>query len=161
MRFAQAWHAAVRSHEPIGLALIDVDAFKAYNDRYGHQAGDSCLRTVGQALGGALWRRTDLAARYGGEEFAVVLPSTTLDGAFRAAQRIRATVEALAIPHDASPVHSTVTVSIGVAGCTPRGGDDLGELIAAADAALYEAKRNGRNQSRMADLPRAARATAP
>jgi diguanylate cyclase (GGDEF)-like protein/PAS domain S-box-containing protein len=140
----QEWRRAMRAGEPIAIVLIDADHFKLYNDHYGHLAGDECLRALARAIGGQVHRPQDLAARYGGEEFAVILPGTTLTGAAEMAEKIRAAVEALAMPHDGN-ADGLVTVSIGVASTIPV---DIGGgpgLVEAADRALYSAKRGGRN----------------
>lgn len=128
---------------PTTLILADIDHFKRFNDRYGHKEGDECLRRVAGAFQSRLKRPADLAARYGGEEFAVILPATPLEGGVRMAEAIRAAVEALAVPHDASETAPHVTASLGVA-VTMGGSPEA--LIEAADRALYEAKRGGRNR---------------
>jgi diguanylate cyclase (GGDEF)-like protein/PAS domain S-box-containing protein len=133
---------AARSNEPLSLLLCDVDHFKRYNDRYGHQQGDACLVRVGEALEGVIRRPADLAARYGGEEFALVLPGTSREGAASRAERVRAAVRELGIVHEASD-RGVVTVSVGVA--TVMGAWTSAELIALADKALYEAKAAGRD----------------
>jgi diguanylate cyclase (GGDEF)-like protein len=133
--------------EDLALILIDVDHFKPYNDRYGHPVGDECLRRVAQAINGAISRASDLVARYGGEEFVVLLPGTPCAGASRVAERIREAVAALAIPHGASPVSDHVTISLGVAATDQALGVTPEALIQAADVALYQAKRAGRNRS--------------
>ncbi|MFZ5534388.1 MAG: diguanylate cyclase domain-containing protein [Pseudomonadota bacterium] len=133
--------------EDLALILIDVDHFKPYNDRYGHPVGDECLRRVAQAINGAISRASDLVARYGGEEFVVLLPGTPSAGAGRVAERIRQAVEALAIPHGASPVSDHVTISLGVAATDQAPGATPEALIQAADVALYQAKQAGRNRS--------------
>ena len=136
---------AIRTEQPLALALIDVDHFKLYNDRYGHQNGDSCLQNVAKTLSEHTHRTGDLAARYGGEEFAVILVGTDETGAVQQAEKIRASIEALGIPHEGSPF-KTVSVSIGVRAHTS--GPDLSPegLIASADEALYRSKSNGRNR---------------
>lgn len=149
--FDQALEAALKPEagdEPVSLLLIDVDHFKAFNDTYGHQAGDGCLRQVAAALQGHATRPDDLAARYGGEEFALVLPRTDAAGARLLAERIRAAVADLAMPHAASPTAAHVTVSIG--GTTVRPGEGLAPaaVVELADQALYAAKRAGRNRVR-------------
>jgi len=140
------WLRAARTSNPVSLLMIDVDHFKGYNDTYGHQAGDECLRRVVRMLSKAVSRSTDLVARYGGEEFAVVLLDTDWDGAIIVAERLREQVEALKIPHTASGVSPYVTISIGVASAIPRKGSLSDEIIAAADQSLYRAKNNGRNR---------------
>jgi diguanylate cyclase (GGDEF)-like protein len=132
-------------HEHMALLLIDIDYFKQYNDHYGHLAGDACLQEVAQLISAGIRRSGDLVARYGGEEFAVLLPATSLTGAFGVAERIRQAIWQRALPHEASPLQR-VTLCIGVA--DTQGAVCAGEtdLIRLADAALYAAKKNGRNQ---------------
>jgi diguanylate cyclase (GGDEF)-like protein len=129
----------------LSVLMVDIDHFKEYNDRYGHQQGDDCLQQVARALAGVPIRTGDLVARYGGEEFVVVLPGTDEEAAVAMAERLRETVAALAIPHEASPVAPVVTVSVGVA-TGSRDSADGAPLIEAADAALYRAKAAGRNR---------------
>jgi diguanylate cyclase (GGDEF)-like protein len=126
--------------------LGDVDYFKKYNDFYGHQQGDECLRQVAQALRQAVKRPTDLVARYGGEEFAVILPLTDAAGAVTVAQVIEQAVRELQLPHAQSEVNESVTVSLGVASFIPTAETSPEALIKTADAALYEAKRQGRDR---------------
>jgi diguanylate cyclase (GGDEF)-like protein len=133
-----------RNKHPLGLIMCDVDFFKRYNDSMGHQAGDECLQRVSQAMKRALLRPGDVFARYGGEEFACILPDTTLEGAFQVAQRIASEVEAAAIAHPTSGVSSIVTLSLGVAVKMPDSQVAMVDLIALADAKLYEAKGAGR-----------------
>jgi diguanylate cyclase (GGDEF)-like protein len=135
---------ARRNATAVSLLMIDIDHFKNYNDAAGHQRGDQCLRQVGNVIASQILRPGDLAARYGGGEFAVILPSTAIDGALTVADRILTAMKAASLPHPASPSANHVTLSIGAA-CTL--GDDPLELIAAADAALYRAKREGRNRA--------------
>ena len=140
------WLRAARSTKPLGLLMVDVDNFKAYNDLYGHQGGDECLRTVGRSLSVLARRPGDIVARYGGEEFVILLPETDEDGAFFIAEAIRQGVRDLAIPHDGSK-KKVLTVSIGVA--TSLGSTNLGasaDLLARADKALYTAKSAGRDK---------------
>lgn len=132
------------------VVMVDVDDYKRYNDHYGHQAGDDCLRTIAQAIDSSARRPTDVIARYGGEEFALILKDTDGQGALVVAERIRRAVENLRIPHPASST-GVVTVSLGVAARRPSGGDDGRSLVAAADRALYAAKRRGRNRTCVAD----------
>jgi diguanylate cyclase (GGDEF)-like protein len=127
------------------LVMADVDHFKRYNDRYGHLAGDECLKRVAAALQSAVNRPADLVARYGGEEFAVLLPETDTTAAL-IAERCRELVAALAIRHEDSPVAPIVTLSCGVASVRPQAGEDPSLLVAAADRALYRAKHEGRNR---------------
>jgi diguanylate cyclase (GGDEF)-like protein len=135
---------AKRSRSSLSLVAVDVDQFKSYNDIYGHPAGDACLKALAKAVDGVIRRPGDLAARIGGEEFSVLLPATNAVGASFMAAIIRDAVLDLAIPHRESPV-GIVTISIGVATAMPTGDSSHTTLVAAADDALYEAKRNGRN----------------
>jgi len=133
-----------RFRRSLALVLIDIDHFKAVNDTHGHQQGDEVLRHVAAALR-RVSRATDTPARYGGEELAVVLPDTDLDGAFAAGEHVRREVESLRVPR-ATGAPLQVTVSVGVAAATARHAEGAA-LIAAADAALYDAKRGGRNRT--------------
>ncbi|WP_245837886.1 diguanylate cyclase domain-containing protein [Niveispirillum lacus] len=133
---------------PLSLILADVDHFKRYNDFYGHQAGDDCLRAVAGALSGALRRPGEIAARFGGEEFAILLPGHDADAAIMAAERLRRAVAALCLAHVARPDGDLVTISAGAASLTSPG--DAASLVAAADQALYRAKASGRNRVAMA-----------
>ena len=119
--------------------------FKAFNDRYGHPAGDACLASVAEAIANTAQRPTDVTARYGGEEFAVVLPSTELEGATNIAEQVRGSVAALDIRHPDNP-RGTITVSIGASVIVPRLTDSPEAFLSATDSALYAAKRAGRNQ---------------
>lgn len=126
--------------------LLDIDSFKAYNDRHGHQAGDSCLRAVAQAVSSAHKRAGELVARYGGEELAVILPGVAREGVDTLAENVRLRVLELALPHPGSTAAPFVTVSVGVA-CAEPGVNFLpADLVAAADRALYVAKQRGRNR---------------
>jgi len=138
---------ALRSHEPLSVGLVDVDHFKAYNDRYGHLAGDECLRKVSAAIARSCRRGTDFAARYGGEEFALLLPDTPADGALKVVETARHEVAAIAIPHEASSTAQVVTISAGVATFLPEQDKSAAALVARADQALYRAKHLGRNRS--------------
>lgn len=151
--FDQRLHAeverAARNGQPLALVMADVDHFKRFNDRHGHQAGDDCLRRVGAALAAGLNRSADLLARYGGEEFAAILPETDLAGAREVAQRLEQQVRAEAITHGDSPVAPVVTASLGVAALrTGAGGTRaaIDDLLARADRALYRAKHAGRGR---------------
>jgi hemerythrin len=144
-RLEMEWKRAYRGRTPLALLMIDVDHFKRYNDTYGHQAGDECLKAVATAIGGGK-RAVDLFARYGGEEFVLLLPNTPLSGAGKIANDALKAVEFAAIAHGDSPVASHVTVSIGVACRTPDKSTRSEVLIAAADRALYSAKDTGRNR---------------
>ena len=135
-----------RERQPLSLILSDVDHFKAFNDCYGHQAGDDCLRRVAVALSSAGRRPADLAARYGGEEFAMVLPGTALEGAVDVAQAVSRVIDGLAIPHARSAVHQTVTLSQGIVSLILEKETASEDLIQRADQALYLAKQQGRNR---------------
>jgi len=132
--------------EPFALLQIDIDHFKAFNDRYGHLQGDACLRQIAHSLVATVRRAGDIVARYGGEEFAVVLPGTTQVGAVRVAEQLRAVIESQRLPNDASPTAPYVTISCGVTTVTPTAGINPQTLVAGADRALYNAKRRGRNR---------------
>jgi diguanylate cyclase (GGDEF)-like protein len=138
------WRRSEREGVPLSIILIDVDAFKKFNDHYGHLAGDECLREVASALKESIVRPGDLVARFGGEEFVVILPNTDLDGAIDVAERLRSAVEGKQMPHAASPCGQLVTISLGVAERQDCKTTD--ELISQADNQLYEAKAAGRNR---------------
>lgn len=140
------WWRLAREEAALSLIMCDIDYFKLYNDTYGHQAGDECLRQVASVLRSAVKRPADLVARYGGEEFAVVLPNTDIEGAVRVAEFIRAEVRALQIVHAKSVVCEYVTLSLGVACCIPLPMSLPGTLIAIADEELYRAKKTGRDR---------------
>jgi diguanylate cyclase (GGDEF)-like protein/PAS domain S-box-containing protein len=140
------WLRLAREQAPLSLIMCDVDFFKLYNDTYGHQAGDRCLHQIAQALSKTIKRPADLAARYGGEELAVILPHTTPEGAAIVANQISLQIKALKIPHINSPIDLYVTISMGVSGCIPTHDSSPEWLIKAADRALYQAKKSGRNQ---------------
>lgn len=142
----QEWRRMVREQTPLSLILCDLDCFKAFNDTYGHPAGDACLQRVAQAITQVVERPADLVARYGGEEFAVILPNTTIDGAIQVAEKIRAEVKALAIAHTNSQVSQFVTLSLGVTSIIPTSNLSFTTLIAVADHGLYQAKAEGRDR---------------
>jgi diguanylate cyclase (GGDEF)-like protein len=164
------WQRSLRHGNPLSMVLIDVDHFKLYNDRYGHPAGDACLKSVAEALISTVHRTGDFVARCGGEEFGIILPQTTRAGGERVAQRVLDSVRELAIPHAASPTSQHVTVSVGVSSHDPNGfpsssratgsrfGDGIAarytesELVLAADKALYAAKHGGRAQAYILDI---------
>ncbi|MDD5175545.1 MAG: diguanylate cyclase [Sterolibacterium sp.] len=139
------WRRALRDDLPIALVMVDVDHFKRYNDTYGHQSGDECLRQVAQAMQNTLFRPSDLVARYGGEEFTMILPATDSEGVMVVAERIQDGIARLTIPHSRGE-QGRVTLSIGIASVVPQPGTGCEALIAAADAALYRAKHDGRNR---------------
>jgi diguanylate cyclase (GGDEF)-like protein len=136
---------AARDHLPLSLILSDVDNFKAFNDCYGHQAGDDCLRQVATALSSAGRRPADLPARYGGEEFAMILPGTVVDGAVDVAQSVSRVIAGLAMPHARSEP-GRITLSQGVVSLVPDQETSPEDIIERADQALYQAKQQGRNR---------------
>ncbi len=138
------WRRCQRVSKELALVMCDVDHFKAYNDAYGHQAGDECLRQVAKALKLSLDRGGDTVARYGGEEFVFILPETSAGGALIVAERARHAVMSLGLPHTESSF-GVVTVSLGVASAVPDVNNYGSTLIQAADQALYQAKHAGRN----------------
>lgn len=142
---ATEWQRAMRETHPLTLLMVDVDHFKHYNDTYGHLAGDECLKRIASAMANTPLRAYDLVARYGGEEFAIILPEVTAAGAQAVAERIRAAVEHLGIP-DTTSEAGVVTISIGAATANALIGSTPTQLVAAADAALYQAKHAGRNR---------------
>lgn len=129
---------------PLALILIDIDFFKRYNDRYGHQAGDVCLRQVAMALRATLARPGDLAARYGGEEFVCILPDTPLEGAVRIGSKLEEAVRALAIEHQPSEAAAVVSISAGIVAGVPPPDCEPAIMLAQADRLLYQAKQEGR-----------------
>jgi diguanylate cyclase (GGDEF)-like protein len=137
---------AQRSNGPLSLLFIDIDSFKAYNDHFGHQQGDTCLVTVAKALASQLKRPADVAARYGGEEFAAILPDTTAEQARTVANTIREHIASLGLEHAPAATRPYVTLSIGVASFDKDTLNDTAALIEAADKALYAAKRGGRDK---------------
>jgi diguanylate cyclase (GGDEF)-like protein len=143
---------ATRAAEPISLILIDIDYFKRYNDTYGHQAGDECLKRVAGCLQAVCQRAADLPARYGGEEFALILPNTTPEGARLVAGSLAAAIAALAIPHEGSEIAKVITLSQGLATSMPGHELSTEDLIEKADHALYRAKDLGRNRAEAAPL---------
>jgi diguanylate cyclase (GGDEF)-like protein len=144
--FANQWAQASRAKVPLSLMMVDVDFFKKFNDSYGHQAGDECLRQVAQALDGCARRAGDSVTRYGGEEFAVVLFHTSLNEAQNISEKMLNAVRKLAMPHAQSP-HEVVTISMGIATILPTMHDDMQHFVEQADKCLYRAKENGRNRA--------------
>ena len=142
----RAWQQAVREEERVAVLLVDIDCFKDYNDRYGHQAGDECLRAVAVSLSQCARRPMDFVARYGGEEFAVVLYEASREYVAEVLTRIQRSIAELNIPHEASRVASRLTVSIGAAFILPSSTRTYEGLIQLADEALYSAKEQGRNR---------------
>ena len=145
-RLDQEWRRTIRSSEPLAVAMIDIDHFKDYNDAYGHLAGDDCLRRVAGALAEMLKRAGDLVARFGGEEFICLIDGVDIKAVYAVAEKLRAGVEALQIPHGASPVSDWVTVSVGAAICRPAQETQSTDLVEVADVQLFTAKRLGRNR---------------
>ncbi|MEG5063794.1 AAA-like domain-containing protein [Microcoleus sp. B3-A4] len=150
------WEHMAREGSPISLILCDLDYFKIYNDTYGHQAGDDCLRLVAQTIRRSLQRPADVAARYGGEEFAVILPETDASAAVVVAEQIRAKVKDLKIVFNPKSLdglpNSVVTISLGIASVVPSEENDAVTLLLAADEALYDSKRQGRDQATLSTL---------
>ena len=140
------WRRGLRDRSELSLLMIDVDNFKLYNDTYGHVAGDEVLKQIAATVEGCLGRAGDLAARFGGEEFAVVLPGTSMGGVKLLAEKIRAGIEALQLPHRHASTGDYVTISIGGATVVPEIEAAMTSLIEAADVALYQAKRDGKNR---------------
>lgn len=140
------WRRLGREKGSLSLIMCDVDHFKRFNDAYGHQEGDECLKRVADAIGQALHRPADLVCRYGGEEFAVLLPNTDLSGAMEMAEAIESSIRSLQIPHRDSDVCSCVTLSMGVACQSPAQEEGAAGLVAQADQALYQSKAQGRNR---------------
>jgi diguanylate cyclase (GGDEF)-like protein len=139
------WQNANQNRRPIALMMVDIDHFKLFNDRYGHVAGDTCLRAVGETLSLVTLEEAVLVARYGGEEFALLLPGLDIERARALAEEARRSVEDLLINHSESPC-GHVTVSIGVESMVPESYQTSANLVEAADRALYDAKRRGRNK---------------
>lgn len=140
------WSLLSRARSPLSLILADIDVFKSYNDKYGHVAGDECLKRVANVLVESARRGADVIARYGGEEFALILPSTDAAGALVVAQRVQQNLAKEAIPHHASPVSENVTISLGVVTLLPDHQRSPQTLVKAADEALYRSKHDGRNR---------------
>jgi len=142
----QEWKRATRDATPISIILADIDHFKAFNDTYGHQAGDDCLRQIAKTFRGAVRRPGDIIARYGGEEFVAVLSGTDMAGAVSVAEAMRLRIIELGIPHVNSGVIDKVSMSLGVATAIPGRSTYPSTLIGSADKALYKAKEDGRNR---------------
>jgi diguanylate cyclase (GGDEF)-like protein len=146
-RLASEWGRAVRNGKALGVVMVDVDFFKRYNDCYGHQAGDDCLRRIASVLRAGLRRPADMLARYGGEEFVCLLPETDLNGAMTVARELERRVRDVGLVHARSDVAAVVTISLGVAGRTAVAGTAAASLMAEADTRLYLAKSTGRGQA--------------
>lgn len=144
-KLEQAWEILLRTGDPLTVMLADIDCFKPYNDRYGHQAGDEALKQVAGILANSVQRKSDMAARYGGEEFLLVLPGTGVDDAMEMAASIRERIIAANIEHDSSSVEPFLTISIGISSVVPNSHLAMEDLIRAADRALYKVKGSGRN----------------
>jgi two-component system chemotaxis family response regulator WspR len=140
------WNRALRYEQPLGLIMLDIDFFKLYNDHYGHQGGDACLKKVTNLLSSVIQRETDFLARYGGEEFSAILPDTDLKSSVRIAEEMRQALGALRIEHAKSKISTFVSISIGVAAIVPQKGTAPEVLITRADQALYRAKEDGRDR---------------
>lgn len=149
---AVQWRIAIREQQPFSILMVDVDDFKAYNDHYGHLAGDEALKQVAEAIQRCCERPTDLPARFGGEEFVVGLGHTGLDGARTFGEKLRQAVARLEIPHFASTASGRLSVSIGGACSLPRRDESFLPLIELADLVLYEAKHGGKNQVQVREL---------
>ncbi len=147
------WLRMRRDQQPLSVILSDIDSFKRYNDHYGHQEGDVCLKEVANCIQASVCRPGDMVARYGGEEFVVILPNTASDGAFQVAEKIRSSIASLKREHARSDVAEFVTISLGVATIIPpvNGGNPEG-LVKTADDALYASKEAGRNRVTVRDL---------
>jgi len=146
------WRRMLREQKPLTIVMADLDYFKNYNDLYGHQAGDNCLKIVAGVLNDFCRRPGDMVARYGGEEFTLILPDTELQGALELVEKIRQAVEKLGIKHEASAAADVVTVSFGLASAVPPCAIELDGLISSADNALFKAKKNGRNRAEAANI---------
>lgn len=151
------WRTCARSGEGLTVAMIDVDQFKLFNDRYGHPVGDDCLRSVARSLQKTLQRPRDLVARYGGEEFACVIPALAENDVAALLDKMRASITALRIPHESLPTFPFVSISVGFHHAVPDGDTAPEDWITNADSHLYEAKRQGRNRCVGAQVREAAR----
>ena len=148
---ADLWRRAAEQHRSIAVLLIDIDHFKAYNDRYGHQAGDQTLRRVAQAIGSFVRRPVDVLARYGGEEFAAVLYDADMREATEMAEKMRRAVAEMNIEHHGSGIGRQVTISVGVAAVAPNLSRSADGALQLADEALYQAKVGGRDRVEIRD----------
>lgn len=141
------WRRAQRDKQSFTVVMIDLDCFKSYNDTYGHQRGDECLKKVAEVIKNSMKRPSDLAARYGGEEFVLTLPETDKEGGYSIAEQLRQQIMALKLEHENNACGNEITISLGVATRVAEPGMLFSDLIAQADNALYEAKRAGRNRT--------------
>ena len=141
------WYRRRRDNSSLSLILCDIDYFKLYNDRFGHIAGDECLKQVAEVISQGVKRPADLAARYGGEEFAIILPQTPAQNALKVAERIRLNVKKLELPHPSSLIDNCVSLSLGVSCIAPNSKSTEQQLLSTADEALYEAKKRGRDRA--------------
>ncbi len=141
------WYRRRRDNSALSLIICDIDYFKLYNDRFGHLAGDECLKQVAQVISQGVRRPADLAARYGGEEFAIILPQTPAQNALKVAERIRLNVKKLQLPHPSSLAGDCVSLSLGISCIVPNSNCTEQQLLSAADKALYEAKKQGRDRA--------------
>ncbi|MFH1059027.1 MAG: diguanylate cyclase [Pseudomonadota bacterium] len=148
---AKEWSRCLRREAPLALLMVDVDQFKAYNDKWGHLAGDDCLRQVARTLVRGVKRPGDLVARYGGEEFVVLLPETDAAGAMVLAEQLRVDLQALGLEHPGSSVAPVVTISLGAAALAPGPAEEPSRVVQMADQALYRAKHQGRNCCKLYD----------
>ncbi len=151
---SKEWRRMRRDNNTLSLLMIDVDFFKKYNDHYGHQAGDDCLKQIAKTLDNNTFRPADIVARYGGEEFAILLPRTETEGAILTANRLVKAIEAKEIIHENSSASHVITISIGLSQSSSKGNNNIEKLIKSADNGLYRAKSNGRNGYSIAtDIP--------
>lgn len=142
----EKWECCQLNQRPLSLILGDIDYFKEYNDRYGHIAGDDCLQKVAQIISSCIRESLDLVARFGGEEFGIILPNLDQDGVITLVKSLQDQVNLAAIPHEKSPINSTLSLSFGIITCIPTSQHQPLDLIKLADQALYLAKQKGRNQ---------------
>lgn len=145
------WKIGLRQKTPLAVIMIDIDFFKKYNDGYGHQGGDDCLKDVAKTLDATITRPGDFIARYGGEEFVAILPRTDAKGAAVIAEQLRANVDAKHIPHEFSSAADHVSISLGVASIIPEAEGAPESLLTRADEALYKSKEAGRNRYTIAE----------
>lgn len=141
------WRRAQREKHSFAVVMIDLDCFKSYNDTYGHQKGDECLKEVAEVIKNSMKRPSDLAARYGGEEFVLTLPETDKNGGYKLAEQLRQQIVDLKLKHEKNSCGNEITISLGVAAEVAKPGMLFADLIARADSALYQAKRSGRNKT--------------